>query len=404
MLGFIARLAIATALGGTLALLARHAHAEEKTRAETNLKPGRVFRDCDECPQMVVLPAGTFTMGSPAREPGHLDTEGPRHRVTIARPFAVGRYEVTFAEWDACVYAGGCSYAPHDGSVGFGPGFGRGKRPVINVSWDDTKHYVSWINGKVGKQVYRLLTEAEWEYAARAGTTTPYAFGHTLSKSQRSGIVREDHARRAPRPVERLAQFSADRTALVGSFPPNEFGLSDMHGNVSEWVQDCWNGSYKRAPTDGSAWTTGECGRRVVRGGAWMHPQRYLRAAYRDANSSDARGSLLGFRLARTLGGPDLFAASRKAVPSDATRSDPRSPSTPSFRVGAKGAKQAGADLLHVVLPLAGAARSAPPLGHPRRPPNTRSSGSQIPVLAQLTPSRPRLRNDASPRGPAAPR
>jgi formylglycine-generating enzyme required for sulfatase activity len=152
---------------------------------------------------------------------------------------------------------------------------------VINVSWDDTRQYVSWINGKLGKQVYRLLTEAEWEYAARAGTTTPYAFGDTLSES--------------------LAQFSVDQTAPVGSFPPNEFGLSDMHGNVSEWVQDCWNDSYKRAPKDGSAWATGECGRRVVRGGAWIHPPRYLRAAYRDANSSDARGYLLGFRLARTL-------------------------------------------------------------------------------------------------------
>jgi formylglycine-generating enzyme required for sulfatase activity len=313
MLGFITRLALATAVGGTPALLARSAHAEKKTHAATNLKPGHVFRDCDECPQMVVLPAGTFIMGSPVTEAGRLETEGPRHRVTIARPFAVGRYEVTFAEWDACVSAGGCSYAPHDGSVGFGPGFGRGKRPVINVSWDDTRQYVSWINGKVGKQVYRLPTEAEWEYAARAGTTTPYAFGRTLGASERSGIIirevdgwhviREVHGRGVPRPVERLAQFSGGGTAVVGSFPPNKFGLSDMHGNVSEWAQDCWNGGYKHAPTDGSAWTTGECGRHVVRGGAWMHPQRYLRSAYRDANSSDARGSLLGFRLARTLAG-----------------------------------------------------------------------------------------------------
>ena len=289
MLGFIARLAIAIILGGALALVAP-AHAEEKQGAEAELKPGHMFRDCAECPEMVVVPTGTFIMGSPASEPERLDTEDPQRRVTIARPIAVGRYEVTFAEWDACVSAGGCSYAPHDGSVGFGLGFGRGKRPVINVSWDDTKQYVSWINGKVGKQVYRLLTEAEWEYAARAGATTPYAFGATLS--------------------ERLAQFSADRTAPVGSFPPNEFGLSDMHGNVSEWVQDCWNGSYEGAPTDGSAWTTGECGRRVVRGGSWMQPQRYLRAAYRDANSSDARGYLLGFRLARTL--EVLLAASRE--------------------------------------------------------------------------------------------
>jgi hypothetical protein len=125
-------------------------------------------------------------------------------------------------------------------------------------------------------------------------------------------VIRKVHRWRVPGPVERLAQFNAGGTAVVGSYPPNKFGLSDMHGNVAEWVQDCWNDTYRGAPTDGSAWTTGECGRRVVRGGAWMHPQRYLRAAYRDANSSDARGSLLGFRLARTLGAADLLAASRR--------------------------------------------------------------------------------------------
>jgi formylglycine-generating enzyme required for sulfatase activity len=303
MLGFIARLVIATALGSTLGLLERSAYAEEKEFVEAKLKPGRVFRDCTECPEMVVLPAGAFTMGSPTSEPGRLDAEGPPHRVTIARSFAVGRYEVTFAEWDACVSASGCSYAPHDGM--YSSGWGRGRRPVINVSWDDTRQYVSWINAKIGKQVYRLLTEAEWEYAARAGTTTPYAFGDILSLGQLPGTIQEDYARRVPRrvpsPVERLAQFSAGGTVPVGSFPPNEFGLSDMHGNALEWVQDCWNDSYKRAPTDGSGWTTGDCGRRVVRGGAWMHPQRYLRSAHRDANSADARASLLGFRLARTL-------------------------------------------------------------------------------------------------------
>jgi formylglycine-generating enzyme required for sulfatase activity len=299
VLGFIARLVIATALGSTLGLLERRAYAQEEF-VEAKLKPGRVFRDCADCPEMVVLPAGAFMMGSPASEAGRLDTEGPQHLVTIARPFAVGRYEVTFVEWYACVSAGGCSHAPYDGTVAFGGGWGRGKRPVINVSWDDTAQYVSWINAKIGKQVYRLMTEAEWEYAARAGTTTPYAFGDTLSHSQQLGVIREGYVRRVPR-RERLAQFSDDRTALVGLFPPNEFGLSDMHGNVLEWVQDCWNDSYTRAPTEGSAWVSGDCDRRVVRGGAWMHPQRYLRSAHRDAHSSDARASLLGFRLARTL-------------------------------------------------------------------------------------------------------
>jgi len=281
MLGFIARPALAIVLGGALAIHAPPIHAQEKQPSEAELELGRVFRDCAECPEMVVVPAGSFIMGSPVSEPERLATEGPQHRVTIPRPFAVGRFEVTFAEWDACVSAGGCSYAPHDGMLGFGYGWGRGRRPVINVSWDDTRQYVSWINGKVGKQVYRLLTEAEWEYAARAGAKTAYAFGNTLSRS--------------------LAPLSVYKTAPVGLFPPNAFGLSDMHGNVWEWVEDCWNDSYEGAPENGAAWTTGECDRRVARGGSWMHPPRYLRAAHRDAHASDARSGDLGFRLARTL-------------------------------------------------------------------------------------------------------
>ena len=223
---------------------------EEKRVAEADLTPGRVFRDCDECPEMVVVPAGSFMMGSPASEAGRDADEGPQHRVTIARPFAVGKFEVTFAEWDACVAAGGCKHMPGDERGG------RGKRPVTNVSWDNiTKEYLPWLSPRTGK-AYRLLTEAEWEYAARAGTTTRYAFGDTISKSQAQ--------------YSESILGSAGRTVEAGSFPANRFGLHDMHGNVWEWVQDCWNGSYNGAPSDGSAWTTRDCSLRVLRGGSWV--------------------------------------------------------------------------------------------------------------------------------------
>jgi len=263
------------------------AEAARKKAEVDLLRPGRVFRDCPDCPEMVVVPAGSFLMGSPGSEEGRDADEAPRHRVTIARPFAAGKFEVTFAEWDACVAAGGCQHRPGDA------GWGRGKRPVINVSWDDiTNDYMPWLSRKTGK-TYRLLTEAEWEYAARAGTTTPFSTGLTITTSQ--------------------ANFNADytyggsakgtyrqRTVEVGSFPPNAFGLYDMHGNVSEWVQDCWNMNYSRAPSDGSAWTSGDCGRRVYRGGAWQQLPQYLRAASRSF-SSGRRDDSGGFRVARTL-------------------------------------------------------------------------------------------------------
>ncbi len=246
------------------------------------------FRDCEDCPEMVVLPAGEFMMGSPASEERRWDNEKPRHRVTIAKLFAVGKYEVSFAEWEACRRAGGCSRNPDD------RGWGRGNRPVIRVSWDDTQEYVRWLSRKTGER-YRLLSESEWEYAARAGTTTPFHFGNTISTDQanyngigtygsgRTGVYRE-------------------RTVAVGSFPANRFGLHDMHGNVEEWVEDCWHGSYAGAPADGSAWTRGgRCDYRVLRGGSWYFKPRYLRSANRFRSNSENRSGFTGFRVARTL-------------------------------------------------------------------------------------------------------
>jgi formylglycine-generating enzyme required for sulfatase activity len=220
-------------------------------------------------------------MGSPAGE-GDSD-ERPQHRVTIAAPFAVSKFELTFAAWDACAAAGGCNgYRPDDG------GWGRGERPVINVSWDDAGAYVSWLAEKTGKP-YRLLSEAEYEYAARAGTTTTYPWGGDIGKNNANC---EDCGSR----------WDNKQTAPVGSFAPNQFGLYDMIGNVAEWTEDCWHTNYLNAPASGSAWTTGgSCAYRVTRGVAWAGPVKWLPSASRDFNSPDHRSSGLGFRVARTL-------------------------------------------------------------------------------------------------------
>ena len=252
------------------------------------LEAGDVFRDCDDCPEMVVVPAGSYMMGSPASEEARDGDEGPMHQVTIAQPFAVGKYEVTFAEWEACVAGGGCNgYRPGDNV------WGRGRRPVINVSWKDAQAYVRWLSDQTG-EAYRLLSEAEWEYVARAGTTTPFHFGETISTEQAnydgdftygSGRKGEDRGETVP----------------VGRFPANAFGLYDVHGNVWEWTQDCWNKSYAGAPSNGGAWERGACSGRVLRGGSWVNAPRYLRSAYRFRGSAGDRYDNLGFRLARTL-------------------------------------------------------------------------------------------------------
>lgn len=236
-------------------------------------KAGRTFKDCDECPEMVVVPSGSFMMGSLGSEEWRRD-ERPRHRVYINYPLSVGVYEVTFAEWDACVDDGDCDgYRPRD------EGWGRGNRPVVNVNWKDAQSYVGWLSAKTGYR-YSLLSESEWEYVARAGTTTPYHYGWTISANQ--------------------VNFSSGRATLpVGSFSPNAWGVYDMHGNVSEWVQDCWNKSYEGAPTDGSAWESGNCAERVKRGGSWHYGPIFTRSANRDRSTPVNRSSTIGFRVAR---------------------------------------------------------------------------------------------------------
>jgi formylglycine-generating enzyme required for sulfatase activity len=237
-------------------------------------KTGEIFRDCQECPEMVVLAAGSFDMGSST------EYENPVHRVSIGKQFAIGRYEVTFEEWDRCVEEKSCKFRPDDRE------WGRGKRPVINVSWLDAKEFVSWLSQKTSKP-YRLPSEAEWEYAARAGTNTPYWWGREVGSRQAN--CRECNS------------GTSQQTQPVGSYPANPFGLYDTSGNAAEWVEDCWNDNYRNAPKDGSAWTTGQCRLRVLRGGAFDSAAKYVRSTARFRYDSDVRYSANGFRVLREM-------------------------------------------------------------------------------------------------------
>ena len=231
-------------------------------------------------------------MGSPESEPYLRGSEGPQHRVTFARQFAVGKFAVTFAEWEACVANGGCNgYRPSDDN------WGRGERPVINVHWNDAKTYVAWLSRKTGK-TYRLLSEAEREYVTRAGTTTPFWWGSSISTTQANYDGNYDG---------NFSYGSASKgehrkkTMPVDSFQANPWGLYQVHGNVYNWVEDCHNDSYRGAPADGSAWTAGVCSRRVVRGGSWHDNPGHLRSAYRNGDNPGNRNVYIGLRVARTL-------------------------------------------------------------------------------------------------------
>jgi formylglycine-generating enzyme required for sulfatase activity len=252
------------------------------------LKPKDTFKECEHCPEMVVVPAGEFVMGTPVSELEGATDERPQHKVTFPARFAVGRFAVTFEEWDACVADGGCNgYRPSD------RGWGRGRQPAVNLSWYDAKSYVQWLSARTGA-TYRLLSEAEREYVARAGTTTAFWWGSAIEPHQAnfsSAVPFADGERDA----------HIDRTVPVGSFAPNPWGLYDVHGNVYEWVEDCWNATYAEAPADGSAWTAGNCGARVLRGGAWNRPPSALRAGARLFAYPERRMTRIGLRIARTL-------------------------------------------------------------------------------------------------------
>ena len=251
--------------------------AQEQEKAR---KPGpeSAFNECTiGCPTMIVVPSGKFMMGSPVGEKVRSSDEGPQREVTIAKPLAVGKTEVTFDEYDTCVAAGACQKPPDSG-------FGRRDRPVINVSWDEAKAYAGWLSRVTGKE-YRLLTEAEWEYAARAGSRARWSFGDAEAELR-------EHAWFDPN--------SDGKTQPVGKKKANAFGLHDMHGNVWEWVEDCY-GNYSNAPSDGtSAPSTNNCSR-VLRGGSWYSESGDMRVALRYGDEAGLRDDNFGFRVVRVL-------------------------------------------------------------------------------------------------------
>ena len=246
---------------------------------EARRSPGQVLRDCGFCPEMVVVPAGRFRMGCVSGATC-LDDELPVHEVRL-RSFALSMHEVAFTEYDRFAAARGRD-RPND------EGWGRGDRPAINVSWEDAAAYAAWLSAETGEE-YRLPSEAEWEYAARAGTTTSYSWGPFIGRNQANceGCG---------------SRWDGARTAPAGSFEANAWGLHDMHGNAWEWVADCWHADYARAPVDGSAWTRGgDCSRRVLRGGSWYTYGLILRVAFRLWEVVGHRDAFVGFRVARTL-------------------------------------------------------------------------------------------------------
>ena len=271
-------------------------------------KPGQTFKECRNCPEMVVIPAGAFMMGSPANEPDRRENEA-QHRVTIARPYAIAKTEVTWDQWEACVRDRWCDgvgveqalKTNEDGTPNKGfVDWGRGTRPVVGPSWFDAQTFVGWLNWKTGgDDLYRLPSEAEWEYAARAGTTTAYPWGPKLDHNYGNFG--------GPGPglggkAEGRDQW-VDQTAPVGSFPANAFGLHDMNGNVFEWVEDCYEADFAHAPVDGSASKQGNCANRVFRDGTFLSNPYMQRSARRGAPyPATRRGrNYLGFRVAKTL-------------------------------------------------------------------------------------------------------
>ena len=297
----------------------REAQRRERERREAarRVEPGHRFRDCDGrwCPELVVVAGGTYRMGSPPGEEGRDDDEGPVHRVRIAEPFAVGLYEVTRGEWrrfveetghsmgDACQTYESGEWEERSGRGWRNPGFSQTERhPVVCVNWEDARAYVRWLTRKTGER-YRLLSESEWEYVARAGTSTARYWGEGERGQCRHGNGADASAKRK---YSTWTVASCDdghvHTSPAGSYAKNGFGLHDVHGNVWEWVEDCWHDGYAGASGDGSAWTSGgDCSRRVVRGGSWIVAPRFMRSALRGGYSAGVRGFNVGFRVARTL-------------------------------------------------------------------------------------------------------
>ena len=268
--------------------------------------PDTTFRDCPDCPEMVIVPAGSFLMGSPDGEEGRFGGEGPQREIVVRAAFAIGVYEVTFEEWDACVNDGGCDgYRPADW------GWGRGRRPVTEVSWQDARGYIEWLSEKTGHP-YGLPSEAQWEYAARAGTRTARYWGESAAEqcSYANGFD-QDLAGTNEKGLAMFEEYGltfpscsdgrGDGTTPVGSYEPNAFGLHDMIGNQAEWTDDCWNQDHSGRPENDRIRFSGDCSRRVLRGGTWGYPSEFLRSAYRFSFELEHRDNGLGFRVIRVI-------------------------------------------------------------------------------------------------------
>lgn len=289
----------------------------------------RVFRDCADCPEMVVIPAGSFTMGSPVSEEGRSEMEGPQRRVQI-RSFAAGKFDVTRGEWAAfasatkrpvkkgCSWSGGATRNRPDPETSWNHlNFPQDDRhPIVCVTWGDAQDYARWLSARTGHQ-YRLLTEAEWEYAARAKTDTLFSWGSTASHESANYGAETCCTGLAS------GRDQWEYTSPVGAFPANAFGLHDMHGNVLQWLQDCFSPSYAGLPIDGSAYEksvelqmsgpfskmtgTSSCSYRMLRGGDWGNPPRMIRSAFRNfgpgpgSTIEEYRSGGVGFRVARSL-------------------------------------------------------------------------------------------------------
>jgi formylglycine-generating enzyme required for sulfatase activity len=254
---------------------ARAAAAPTPAPART-VAAGADVKDCPACPTLVSIPGGTFTMGNNTSDP----SEKPAHPVTIAAPFAIGRYEVSVQEWNACAAAGACPKIAQ-------PPNASPTAPMRDVSWDDAQQYVKWLSTTSGKP-YRLPTEAEWERAARGGTATRYWWGEQMAQGKAN-------CKECGKP------WAEDAPANVGSFVANPYGLYDTSGGVWEWVADCWHNNFKGAPGDGRAWDEPDCRVRVIRGGSWREGASYMVASTRFKYDASVRHSQNGFRVARSL-------------------------------------------------------------------------------------------------------
>jgi formylglycine-generating enzyme required for sulfatase activity len=311
-------------IGRSLTPAGTSMHVGSAATAPVPLKPRPVFRDCSVCPEMVSLPAGEFVMGSPEDDDLRMQVEGPPRRVAIARPFAIGRFEVTVDQFAAFVTETGTTVnKPFNEcrvTIGFDldppyltgspeasfrrPGFEvTGAHPAGCISWYDAQAYLAWLRRKTGR-AYRLPTEVEWEYAARAGTTTRYSFGsderllcdHARFADLASRYARGDGCR---------SEVRTDGPIEVGRLKPNAWGIFDVHGNVSEWVEDCWTSNWSEIPTDGSAFARpANCEMGVIRGGSWLASSRWVRTAVRIAKRTSTQFQYIGFRVALTLDPP----------------------------------------------------------------------------------------------------